>query len=88
MKAICPMNVFDVSKKNLRVKNLDNCTFCRECINDEELGSKISLAKEAGNYIFTIESVGSIDPVELLRKALLLIIKKAKFYKESVSQLN
>lgn len=49
MKNLCPVGVFDIktkkSKKELFVKNQDKCTFCRACINDEELGDKILLAK-------------------------------------------
>ena len=88
MKNLCPMGVFKVSKKKLMVDDQDKCTFCRECIQDKELGDKILLAKQNQNYIFTIESVGSIDPVELFRRALKLIIKKAQFYKQTLSNLN
>lgn len=87
IKNLCPMNVFSVKKKQLVVDKLDQCTFCRECINDEKQGKNISLAKERDNYIFTIESIGCIDPVELMRKALGYLIEKSRFYKETLERI-
>lgn len=32
---ICPMNVFEMENKKAVVKNVTNCTMCRECIRSE-----------------------------------------------------
>lgn len=86
MKELCPVDVFDVkktkNKSSLIVKNPDKCTFCRACINDEELGDKILLAKQRENYKFTIESVGAIEPVDLMKRAIKKLLEKVKYYKE------
>ncbi len=91
MKNLCPVQVFDIEdSKNiqkLKVKNPEKCTFCRACINDEKLGDKIKLAKERGNYRFTIESIGAIDPMALFTKALDILIGKSQKYKEELNQL-
>lgn len=88
MKTLCPMNVFEVKSNSLRVKNVDDCTFCRECIGDEKQGENIVLAKEQENYIFTIESVGCLEPVDLMKRALKQLIQKSRYYGESVQRLN
>ena len=85
MKNLCPMNVFGINKKKkLIIENEDNCTFCRACIDDEELGDDILLAKERMNYIFTIESIGAIDALTLFKKALKFLIKKSRFYQDKI----
>jgi DNA-directed RNA polymerase I and III subunit RPAC1 len=85
LKNLCPMQVFDFNKKKiLEVKNPQNCSFCRACIEDEEIASNITLAKKRENYIFTIESIGAIDSLELLKKAIKFLASKARFYQDKL----
>lgn len=46
LKKKCPVNVFDIEDGKLFVKNLRNCTSCRECLRDEGLGVRVSKVKD------------------------------------------
>jgi DNA-directed RNA polymerase alpha subunit len=44
------------------VKNVRNCTTCRECIRPEKFKEKIELAKIKDRFEFHVESVGIYSP--------------------------
>ena len=44
------MNVFDIEKDTAVVKNVGNCTMCRECIRNEEFKDIVELGKENNKY--------------------------------------
>ena len=46
LKKKCPANVFDIEDGRAIVKNLRNCTACRECIRDESLGIVLEKIKD------------------------------------------
>lgn len=84
IRDLCPMGVFGVSKKKLVVENVGKCSFCRACVEDEEVGDKIMLGKERMDYIFTVESIGGIEPMLLFKKALRFLIEKSRFYQDRI----
>lgn len=88
IKNVCPTNVFDIEDinkkkgdKQLTVARPSDCTMCRACISDPAVGNKIFLGKEKMRYQFTIESIGVIDPIELMEKALGFLMDKCAYYK-------
>lgn len=88
IKQVCPTNVFDIEDmtkkkkdKKLKVSRQENCTMCRACISDPAVGNKIFIGKEKFRYQFTIESIGVIDPLILMEKALEYIMDKCAYYK-------
>lgn len=53
LKALCPMKVFDIQgkdKKKAVVKNIRNCTTCRECIHNPGFKDKVNLGKISNHY--------------------------------------
>lgn len=88
IKNICPTNVFDIedikkkkTDKQLKVARPNNCTMCRACISDSGVGNRIFLGKEKLRYQFTVESIGVIDPILLMEKALDFLMDKCAYYK-------
>ena len=46
LKKKCPVGVFDIEDGKAIVKNLRNCTACRECLRDETLQVKLGKVKD------------------------------------------
>lgn len=91
MKDKCPQNVFDiedlVSSKSNKVGtkklivNPDNersCNMCRECIRHPGWEEKIKLEREGNHFIFSIETAGSMPPIDILRAAINVLRTKAQ----------
>lgn len=72
LSQVCPSGVFFTnSSQNSEIEDIEDigikpekCTFCQQCI--DEYGDVVEMDEETGNYIFTIESLGKISPVEIL----------------------
>ncbi|KAJ1611845.1 RNA polymerase III C5 subunit [Cryptosporidium canis] len=81
---VCPMKVFDIEEAtgNVFAKNPRNCTTCRACI--EQFPNQIKLLKDKFHFIFSIETTGSIPPVELVKTAIDILRKKGEKIKSSV----
>ena len=52
LKKKCPVGVFDIEDGKAIVKNLRNCTSCRECLRDESFG--VALGKVKDHFICKI----------------------------------
>lgn len=90
VESLCPKNVFQVSKdgkKTLQVKREKDCSMCRACVSHPELEGKIFLGKERMNYEMTIESVGVLQPVEILAKSLEILKSKCEYYESFFKNL-
>ena len=75
----CPQNVFDIeeSSKLIAARPLA-CTMCRECIRPKGWSDIITLENKVNHFIFSIESVGMIDPPTIFKRACKLLYKKAQ----------
>ena len=92
--SLCP-DVFDIediggsegvkSGPRATVKNPRNCTMCRECIRRKH---KVKLSREADHFIFTVESVGSMSPQDIVQEALKVLKTKAGRYQEKLTFLS
>lgn len=67
------MQVFDIEDimgvSTAVVARPRDCTMCRECIRKEgwEEG-RVELRRKADHFIFTVESVGCLKPVDIVRE--------------------
>ena len=82
LKELCPKKVFDVKGNKAYVKNIRNCTTCRECIRNEKFCGMIELGKVTDHYEFHIESVGIYSPESLFYKALNVLKDKVNLWIE------
>eukprot|EP00924_Labyrinthula_sp_SR-Ha-C_P001612 augustus_masked-scaffold_18-processed-gene-3.15-mRNA-1 protein AED:0.35 eAED:0.35 QI:0/-1/0/1/-1/1/1/0/301 len=85
----CPSKVFDIEDGKVAVKNERGCTFCRECLRKEKYGGNepVSLMRNERHFIFTVESVGVLPPVEIFRRAIKILRDKCVVAKESLNTL-
>ncbi|OII77118.1 DNA-directed RNA polymerases I and III subunit RPAC1 [Cryptosporidium andersoni] len=81
---VCPMNVFDIEDitGKVYVKNPRNCTTCRACI--EKFPKKVELFKNKHHFIFSIESTGSISPIQLVKTAINILRVKSHKINHSI----
>lgn len=80
---LCPKQVFEVRKGGsgtLEVRREEECSMCRACVSHPELEGKVFLGKERRHYEMTIESVGVLQPVDILAKALEIVKSKCEYY--------
>ncbi|GAM28958.1 hypothetical protein SAMD00019534_121340 [Acytostelium subglobosum LB1] len=77
LKNSCPMKVFDIedSGQAFAARPL-NCTMCRECIRDPEMEPLVKLERIRDHFIFSIESVGTLEPKSLFKQAIQILIDK------------
>ncbi len=69
---ICPPNVYEFKNKKLVIKNLLACHLCGACVDAAENG-KIKLNETSDSFVFTIESFGQLECLEILLRAAELI---------------
>ena len=84
----CPTKVFEVSDGKLKVKRLESCTLCNQCVDLANPENSISVNAEKNKFIFTMESFGQLPNKEIVSKALEIfdnkldelekLVKKAK----------
>lgn len=76
----CPMGVYDIEdiggQKQAVVSKPFDCTMCRECIRNENFTKSIDLGKVRNHYIFTIEAVGMLSPVDIFKESLHILKEK------------
>ncbi len=94
LKKVCPMNVFDIEEmsKELYVKNVRNCTTCRECIRHPKYKDSIVLGKMKDHYLCNyclisvhVESVGIYRPEVLVLRAIQILKEKCESLKNLVN---
>ena len=70
------MDIEDVNKCNL-------CTECSRYTDSLKVEKAVTLDEDDNKFYFTVESTGALPPVEIVRKAFIILKKKiAKFDKE------
>lgn len=74
----CPRGVLEFDEKAGEIKVIDqeNCTMCKSCVRACD-HRNINVAYKEGDFIFTIETDGSMPPEEVLSKACDVLSQKA-----------
>ena len=88
LKKKCPVQVFDIEDGKAIIKNLRNCTACRECLRDESLGVKLGKIKDhfiCKLYLVTIETTGILSPKRILKEAILVLKNKASTWLDTIN---
>ncbi len=82
---ICPKNVFSIEKEKVVVKDEFSCTLCGDCLKVcEENAIELS---ETNDFLFTVESVGQMDVMDVAKKALEAIKSKAEEMNSLIKEL-
>lgn len=82
---MCPMQVFDIEDikgvPTAVASRPRDCTMCRECIRQEEWKeNRVILRRQADHFIFTVESVGTLKAMNIVREAFAILKHKAQLF--------
>ena len=76
LEGICPVHILASKDSKLVVTNPLECTYCMEC---EKLDpDSISIKESKDDYIFSLESVGSVDAEDILMAGADIMMKDFK----------
>lgn len=75
----CPRGILKADKrsKKIKVNNIENCSMCKSCVRASENGY-VNVGYEKNNFIFRLETDGSMAPEEVLIKACDVLTEKAE----------
>lgn len=75
----CPRGILtaDKNSKEIKVNNIENCSMCKSCVRASENGY-VNVGFEENNFIFILETDGSMAPEEVLLKACDVLSEKAE----------
>ncbi|GBE55681.1 MAG TPA: DNA-directed RNA polymerase subunit D [Euryarchaeota archaeon] len=71
----CPRDILTFEEGKVIVNNIENCSICKACADVCEDGT-IVVKGDPTKFIFTIEGLGSIEPMEIFKRACDVIVEK------------
>jgi DNA-directed RNA polymerase subunit D len=89
---VCPMNILESSAEKVRVipDRNTSCSLCRlcevACLNSG-IETAISIETEPTTFIFTIESQGSLKPIEIIEQGLLILKNTSNELIDALSEI-
>jgi DNA-directed RNA polymerase subunit D len=75
----CPKGILKADKRSkiIKVNNIEDCAMCKSCMRASETGY-VNVGYEENNFIFRLETDGSMTPEEVLLKACDVLSEKAE----------
>lgn len=83
---VCPKNVFIKKNGSVGVSHSMNCDLCMRCTEVCEPRA-ISISADEGSFIFVIESVSGLTPLEILKKSLDILKARADEFKKEIKKI-
>eukprot|EP00116_Pleurobrachia_bachei_P007215 sb/3467477/ len=87
LKSCFSPGVIEIENGVAVVKNARLDSGSREVLRHPELAEGVKLLKLRDHFIFTIESTGAVDPLELLREAVKVLKGKCEVYRKELDVL-
>lgn len=87
----CPVGVFGLhpEKKSIEVQNEAKCMFCYECVKiQKDLNIEDLVKVEDGDFIFDVESTGSLKPDEILSFSFEILHRKLDNLRTALAHTN
>lgn len=81
----CPKKVYKKNNEKIIIDNENNCSLCMECV--QVSNNQIDVTPSEKHFFMTIESNGSIEPIEILKQSLTIWKNKIKFLKEQIHNI-
>lgn len=68
---VCPNNILVKTGNKIEIRNINNCTLCRDCVHACQKDPKaIDITWDESSFILNIESTGALTPERILYEAL------------------
>ncbi len=84
------MQVFDIEDlggvPTAKVARPRDCTMCRECIRTDNWSEKVQLKRKADHFLFSVESVGILEPATIVRDAISILKDKALKFQAEIEE--
>ena len=80
----CPVNILEVSKGKLKVKDVEKCILCKAC---ENVSDAIKVEGSEDSFIFHVEPWGQLSVKEMLTEAVKLMDGKLDEFGKLVKKL-
>lgn len=81
----CPKDILAEEDGELTITDLEECTMCGACV--EACPEAIEVDGDPTQFIFRVESTGSISPQRALREALEIMEEKSDDFSEKVDEI-
>lgn len=81
----CPRDVFVEEDGELKIVDLEECTMCGACV--EACPDAIEVGGDETQFIFRVESTGSISPQRALMEAIEVMKEKSDEFSEKVEEI-
>lgn len=82
---VCPRDIIKVENRKIFAENVINCSLCNQCVDTCEVDA-VSVSTTGEDFIFTVESTGTLTVQEIILKALDILKKKATEFKTYVEE--
>lgn len=82
----CPVNVFEMDGKSLKVKNLEACHLCNACVDLADPKDSVLVEGSEKDFIFVIESWGNLSPGEIISTALDVFDEKLEEFEKALDK--
>jgi DNA-directed RNA polymerase I and III subunit RPAC1 len=87
---MCPLQVFDIEDmggvQTAVAARPRDCTMCRECIRKEGWAEKVELRRQADHFIFSVESVGQLDPALIVKQSIAILKEKSLKFQDLIDE--
>ena len=74
----CPVDVFEVQKQQLKVKDAEKCILCNACVEMNDPPGGLVVEPSEKDFIFYIESYGKMSAKEMVARALDILDQKVE----------
>jgi DNA-directed RNA polymerase subunit D len=82
---VCPRDIIKIENDEIFAVNLINCSLCNQCVEVCELDA-VNVSTTGTEFIFIIESTGSLKIQSILSKSLEILKEKATEFKSLVEE--
>jgi DNA-directed RNA polymerase subunit D len=82
----CPRSVLEKSGKSVKVKDIEACIECGECVIACGEKKAVKVSHDDTNFLFRLESFGNLGPKALLKKGLEALEDKAGQFEDALKE--
>ncbi|WP_455143660.1 DNA-directed RNA polymerase subunit D [Candidatus Hodarchaeum mangrovi] len=82
---VCPRDIIKIEDDKIKAINVINCSLCNQCVDICELDA-VNVSTTGKDFVFLIESTGSLKIKEILLESLKVLKEKTQTFKKHVDE--
>lgn len=83
---VCPRNLLEIENNELKITNIYNCILCKQCVKICP-HKAIDVGHVDNEYIFRVESSGSLRPETIIREAVHILLNELNEFEKFLSNI-